>query len=329
MPLAAPETRAATEAVGSPNPFTPASSSELRAPRTYSVVPTRSVSLAPPAVSTQQDSADAPDASRWETPIPLPQAVSTWVTAESLPYAKQHKSRLAQTLEMTPPGDPSKSILEMGAYMQITPALKFHLGYGNVRGCYYGKVGRIDHKSITSENGESFECDIDHFDAERDAFPYCDSSFDTVLCCELIEHLFTDPMHMMSEINRILKPGGHLLLTTPNLGSFRAISAILNGYHPSFFPAYIRPRAENEEVEARHNREYVPMEIQHLLIDAGFDLVCLETGEFLDEPHPEYGWICHLLERYRLRAYLRGDGIYALGRKTGPVTQRWPAWLYA
>jgi hypothetical protein len=26
---------------------------------------------------------------------------------------------------------------------------------------------------------------------------------------------------------------------------------------------------------------------------------------------------------------LRGDGIYALGRKTGSVRERWPAWLYA
>jgi hypothetical protein len=26
---------------------------------------------------------------------------------------------------------------------------------------------------------------------------------------------------------------------------------------------------------------------------------------------------------------LRGEGIYALGRKTGPVKERWPGWLYA
>jgi glycosyltransferase involved in cell wall biosynthesis/SAM-dependent methyltransferase len=256
-------------------------------------------------------------------------AVTPWVAPESRQYASQHKSRFAQTLEMTPPGNESKSILEMGAYMQITPALKFHLGYGYVRGCYYGKPGRIDHKTVASENGEIFECDIDHFDAERDPFPYADEAFDTVLCCELIEHLFGDPMHMMSEINRILKPGGHLLLTTPNLGSFRAICAILNGYHPSFFPAYIRPRKEDEEPEARHNREYVPMEIQHLFTDAGFEVERLETGEFLDEPHPEYGWIYHLLDRYRFHTHLRGDGIYGLGRKTGPVKNRWPAWLYA
>jgi glycosyltransferase involved in cell wall biosynthesis/SAM-dependent methyltransferase len=257
------------------------------------------------------------------------ESVATWLGPEDQDYAARHKSRFVHTLEIIPPGDESKSILEMGAYMQITPALRFELGYGYVRGCYYGEQGRIDHKSSVSATGEVFECDIDHFDAEKHTYPYEDASFDTVLCCELIEHLFTDPMHMMSEINRILKPGGHLVLTTPNIGSLRAVSAILLGYHPSFFPAYIRPRKEDEEAEARHNREYVPMEVQHLLEDSGFELVRLETGEFLNEPHPEFGWVTHLLERYRLGHNLRGDGIYAVGRKSGPVRNRWPDWLYA
>ncbi len=58
----------------------------------------------------------------------------------------------------------------------------------------------------------------------RTAFPYGDAYFSTVLCCELLEHLTEDPMHMMAEINRILRPGGHLVLTTPNIGSLRAIA---------------------------------------------------------------------------------------------------------
>ena len=76
----------------------------------------------------------------------------------------------------------------MGAYLQITPALHSKLGYGEVRGCYYGPTGRTDHRTVTSAEGETFACEIDHFDAEKDPFPYPGEYFSTVLCGELIEH---------------------------------------------------------------------------------------------------------------------------------------------
>ena len=95
---------------------------------------------------------------------------------------------------------------------------------------------------MVSAEGETFECDIDHFDAEKDPYPYPDEHFSTVLCCELIEHLYHDPMHLMSEVNRILKPGGHFVITTPNIAALRGVAAILQGYHPGFFTPTSSPR---------------------------------------------------------------------------------------
>jgi glycosyltransferase involved in cell wall biosynthesis/SAM-dependent methyltransferase len=259
----------------------------------------------------------------------LARYLSGWASSpEARIYLGTHATRLLKTLEITPPGGPDDRVLEMGAYLQITPALNTRLGYGEVRGCYYGKLGRMDHREVTSVEGETFTCEIDHFDAEKDVFPYPAEHFSTVLCGELIEHLFEDPMHLMGEVNRILKPGGHFVLTTPNVASLRGISAILQGYHPGFFPAYIRP-AESGEVDARHNREYTPREIHKLLEGAGFEVTHLETGEFRDAPHPEFAWVLHLLRRYWLETDLRGDGIYAVGRKKGPVLDRYPEWLYS
>ena len=249
------------------------------------------------------------------------------VDRESAGYLETHQTRLEKTLGMVPPGGAHDRILEMGAYLQMTPALRGKLGYGEVRGCYYGEAGRVDHREVTSAAGETFTCEIDHFDAESDRFPYPDEHFTTVLCCELIEHLFADPMHLMCEVNRILKPGGHLLLTTPNIAGLRGVAAILQSYHPGFFHAYLRPD-QTGEGDARHNREYTPREIHQLLENSGFEVARLETGEFRDLPHPEFRWVVHLLERYRLDTALRGDGIYALGRKTGAVRERYPRWLY-
>jgi glycosyltransferase involved in cell wall biosynthesis/SAM-dependent methyltransferase len=259
----------------------------------------------------------------------LSQYLRGWaVDDEAAQYLETHQTRLVKTLEITPPGGPCDRILEMGAYLQLTPALGTRLGYGEVRGCYYGPLGSIDHRHVTSAEGAEFACEIDLFDAEKDRFPYPDGHFRTVLCCELIEHLFEDPMHMMAEINRVLAPEGHLVLSTPNVAAFRGIAAILQGYHPGFFHAYIKPSKEGV-VDARHNREYTAGEVHRLLEASGFQVARLETGEFRDLPHPEYGWVRHLLERYRLDASLRGDGIYALGRKTGPVRDRYPGWLYS
>jgi SAM-dependent methyltransferase len=252
----------------------------------------------------------------------------SWAPAEdgTRDYVETHLTRLEKTLAITPRGEAKDRVLEMGAYLQITPALKTRLGYGEVRGCYYGPAGGTDQRQVTSESGEMFECDVDLFDAEKDPFPYTDASFSTVLCCELLEHLHTDPMHMMGEINRILKIGGNLVLTTPNLSSLRGIAGILQGFNPQLFSSYIRPR--NGVTDARHAREYTAYEIRKLFEDSGFEVTVLETGAFREEPKPEFGWVEHMLDRYMLSKELRGDGIYAVGRKVAPVTERYPAWLY-
>ena len=50
---------------------------------------------------------------------------------------------------------------------------------------------------------------------EPDApLPLADSAFDLVLCAETIEHV-RDVQLLLSEARRVLRPGGHLALTTP------------------------------------------------------------------------------------------------------------------
>ncbi len=285
----------------------------------------------PGAVESQVETAARIEFAKLGTPRPTSEAfteeILSWTAPDAREYAESHITRLERTLQITPVGGADCRILEMGAYLQITPALKTRLGYGEVRGCYYG-TGGSERKQVQSSSGDHFECPVDLFNAEKDAFPYADGYFATVLCCELIEHLFEDPMHMMSEINRVLRMGGHLVLTTPNIASLRALSGLLQGFQPGLFPSYIRPRA-NGEVDARHNREYTPREVSQLLVNSGFEVALLETGPFLDKPAADLGWVSHLLERYILPQDLRGDGIYAVGRKTGGVRERYPEWLYS
>lgn len=263
---------------------------------------------------------------QWETP--LARALLAWAPdSAARGYLMQHLSRLMTTIELLPPGDDTRSVLEMGCYMQITPLLQEWKRYGEVRGSYYGTLGEQRVQTATAPDGSSFSCVVDSFDAERDPFPYPDERFDMVICTELFEHLGHDPLHCLAEIHRILKPGGHLLLSTPNVCSSRAIAAILTGYHPGFFPAFMRPSGDGP-VDPRHHREYAPREIRQALIDCGFAVETLVTGPYWSEPTPQFAWVEHLLERYELDQTERGECIFALARKAGPVVDRYPAWLY-
>jgi SAM-dependent methyltransferase len=51
--------------------------------------------------------------------------------------------------------------------------------------------------------------------------PIVDARADFVLCQEGIEHM-PDQLHVLREFNRILKPGGRVLITTPNVSHLRA-----------------------------------------------------------------------------------------------------------
>ncbi|MDR0613414.1 MAG: class I SAM-dependent methyltransferase [Dysgonamonadaceae bacterium] len=68
---------------------------------------------------------------------------------------------------------------------------------------------------IDVENeGHSHETeDIDvYYDGKR--IPFDDQTFDSILCCEVLEHV-PNLNEMLSEINRVLKPDGKFLLTVP------------------------------------------------------------------------------------------------------------------
>ncbi len=76
-----------------------------------------------------------------------------------------------------------------------------------------------------------------------DPLPFPAEEFDLVWCSEVIEHV-KDPAFTLGEIRRVLKPGGSLLLTTPNskfwvFRMFRLLgaspAALQNEDHKQFF----------------------------------------------------------------------------------------------
>jgi ubiquinone/menaquinone biosynthesis C-methylase UbiE len=66
----------------------------------------------------------------------------------------------------------------------------------------------------------------------EEKFPYKDNEFDYIIANQIIEHLyFTDKF--MEQINRILKPGGLLILSTTNLVAIHSRLMMLFGFMPN------------------------------------------------------------------------------------------------
>ena len=269
-----------------------------------------------------------------EAPRRLYEEIKTFLRSVDVPnedartYREIHIERIARTLSMVPAPGLTKRVLELGAYMQMTPVLQCVLGYEEVRGAYFGALGRVDTKTITVGGKEVFRCFIDLFDAEKDRFPSPDAHYDTVLACEIIEHLLHDPMFMLLEINRVLVDGGTLVLTTPNVASFTAVARLLECTgNPQLYSMYPNPFGEYKDTEIPHVREYTPQELAEAVKAAGFEVEYLFTEKIAGYNSDLF--IRAVLERNGYSTALRGEQTYLIARKRAAAEiKRYPAFLY-
>lgn len=64
------------------------------------------------------------------------------------------------------------------------------------------------------DSPQSRERGVASFYYDGNNFPFDDCVFDSVICSQVLEHVFK-PEQFITEINRVLKPGGKLLITVP------------------------------------------------------------------------------------------------------------------
>ena len=113
---------------------------------------------------------------------------------------------LEKTLKKIPTGS---RILDAGAGDQQYRRFCAHLNYVAQDFAQYD--GKGDGAGLQTESWGQSNLDII---SDIIAIPEPDASFDAIMCVEVFEHL-TEPIKAIQEFARLLKPGGHLILTAP------------------------------------------------------------------------------------------------------------------
>jgi len=119
---------------------------------------------------------------------------------------------------------------------------------------------------------------VDVADLNTEPLPYEDASFDLVTCTEVIEHL----EHFRSalrEMARVLRPGGFLVITTPNVLNLRSrLRYLFFGFFNMFGP--LRLGDDRHHSTHGHINPVSYFYLAHALHTAGFTDITVSVDKF-------------------------------------------------
>lgn len=186
---------------------------------------------------------------------------------ELLNYIRVHAQRHRMTLRtLEQQGALQGNVLDLGAAPFFLSECMARMGMD---------VVAVDFTPDQWRFRDKLSCPIVPMDCDGKPFNFADNQFDVVIMAEVFEHLRSNLIFTAKEIMRVLRPGGILYLTTPNLFSLRKLSKIIRtGFVNNLFAEY----SSLERLGYMgHVREYTPCEIEMFFEACGFTPVKVWT----------------------------------------------------
>ena len=135
-------------------------------------------------------------------------------------------------------------------------------------------AGDIDHNRFKYHK----EIEFKHCDITKE-MPFPDNTFDYVLLMEVVEHL-RNPYTVLPEINRIIKPKGIMILSTPNILNLKSrFRFLFEGAYDYFRePPLDQVKNPKEIIFNLHLVPYRYHELEYLLSAVGFKISGIFTS---------------------------------------------------
>lgn len=151
---------------------------------------------------------------------------------------------------------PGKRFLDVGSLRGYMMIAAFLIGY-NVTGVDLKKF--VDETRVLCEKYNFINLPLD---LEKDPLPFVENSFDVIVLSEVLEHLNFHAGRVFSEMARVLKKGGIIIVTTPNLSRLNNIvKLVLN--------KSINAELDQTFNDTTHYREYTAEEISYFMKTVG------------------------------------------------------------
>lgn len=119
------------------------------------------------------------------------------------------------------------------------------------------------------------------------------NSFDVVVSCVVIEHTH-NPGTYLHQINRVLKPGGLLLIALPNIMNPRFYLPLASPRYPEYLKRVSKRVLSGYDKSALHIQAWDPTHFTHLVSTVGFLLQQYMPLEGI--PLPSLPWVPRMLK---------------------------------
>ena len=161
------------------------------------------------------------------------------------------ESRLRKLMALLAAERPGR-LLDVGCAAGELAALAMSRGW---------RVDGVEREPALAEAARTRAVAVHLLDFDVAPLPWERATFDVAIAGEVIEHL-VDTDHLLAELARVVRPGGILIVTTPNLASFENRVRLLFGRYPMWM--------DHRVAGAGHLRYYTPRVLRAQLATHGF-----------------------------------------------------------